>query len=226
MEMKTEPLKKTSLPVSGLRAKAPAGLFESKQLDVITQDGANKRNLTRRLCNAVRDKSAIDSKSVKALLNQGANPNAALITALETSYFNLNVAVKLLVNAGADVNKMANTRFGEKTPLMLACHWDRSSGSETKDIVGILIDNGANVHARDQHDNTALILACMNPNLDTSEKCNPHYNDTTIAVIELLHRAGADMNARNKNGDTALAIATRAESFSVMRALRQHGATE
>jgi ankyrin repeat protein len=55
--------------------------------------------------------------------------------------------------------------------------------------VGLLLNNGSDIHARDELGNTPLMAAAMNAD---------------AAVLELLLKAGADVNATNKAGATSL----------------------
>jgi Ankyrin repeats (3 copies) len=69
---------------------------------------------------------------------------------------------------------------------------------------------GSNVNALDQGGQTALILACQNPN------ANPD-------VIKALLSAGADANLRSRNGYTALTWSQARNNSKVSRLLRQAG---
>jgi Ankyrin repeats (3 copies) len=69
---------------------------------------------------------------------------------------------------------------------------------------------GSNVNALDQSGQTALILACQNPN------ANPD-------VVKALLSAGADANLRSRNGYTALTWSQARNNSAVSRLLRQAG---
>jgi hypothetical protein len=69
---------------------------------------------------------------------------------------------------------------------------------------------GSNVNALDQSGQTALILACQNPN------ANPD-------VVKALLSAGADANLRSRNGYTALTWSQARNNSAVTRLLRQAG---
>lgn len=69
---------------------------------------------------------------------------------------------------------------------------------------------GSNVNALDQSGQTALILACQNPN-------------TNPDVVKALLSAGADTNLRSRNGYTALTWSEARRNSEVSRLLRQAG---
>lgn len=96
--------------------------------------------------------------------------------------------VKRLLAAGANINaKSAGSHTKGMTMLMLAVwyRWDR-------DVVQLLIDSKADVNAKDDRGNTALIYVTQ-----TQPKVN-------LAVTEMLIEAGADVNAKGDGGMTAL----------------------
>jgi ankyrin repeat protein len=72
------------------------------------------------------------------------------------------------------------------TALMLA------AGNDDSRIVQRLLDQGAQINAKDKKGQTALMLASMNAYLDT---------------VEILLAGGADINVQNNNGATALTLA-------------------
>ena len=103
---------------------------------------------------------------------------------------------KVLVEAGADVNKRINSiiREDKKTALMEAA----TTGSPK--VVKLLLDAGAEVDARDINGFTPLL----------------HWGgrDDSIEVGRLLIKAGADVNAKNNLGETVLMSAASMGSIS------------
>ncbi len=127
---------------------------------------------------------------VEKLLDAGADPNAALLsgeTALMAAVNRGSVgAVKLLLAHGADAN--AKGGRGEQTALMWA------AAEKHPEIVGWLVEHGADVHARSQGAFTPLLFAAQQ-------------GDERSARILLA--AGANVNeASPKDGMTALLVAS------------------
>jgi ankyrin repeat protein len=109
--------------------------------------------------------------------------------------------VLALVEAGANVN--AENSNGESV-LFLA-----SSGSDTR-IVGLLIDQGADVNARDNYKQTPLMEAAR--------------AGGSIDMIELLLKHGAEINARSAGNTTALIWAAHSRNEDAGIYLINHGA--
>lgn len=84
------------------------------------------------------------------------------------------------------------------TALMLAAANDDSR------IVQRLLDQGAQINAKDKKGQTALMLASVNAYLDT---------------VKILLAAGADINVQSNNGATALILAAMRGHSSVVRCL-------
>lgn len=96
--------------------------------------------------------------------------------------------VKRLLVAGAKIDaRSSGSQTKDMTMLILAVwyRWDRGS-------VQLLIDSGADVNAKDERGNTALIYAT---------EARPTIN---FAVTEMLLKAGADVTAKDAGGMTAL----------------------
>ena len=126
---------------------------------------------------------------VDTLLKAGANPNAAL-PAGETALMacartGVPDAVKLLLARGADVNAK-ETRRGQ-TALMWALE------DKHLEVARVLIEHGANVHARSKGGFTPLVLA--------ARECDP-------ASVQTLLEAGANVNEATLDGITPLLAAS------------------
>jgi ankyrin repeat protein len=116
--------------------------------------------------------------------------------------------VKLLIKYGADVNfipkENINTKKNDdKSLLMLACEEKSYNNYGNKfDLVKLLIENGANIHYKDNSGNTVLmLLADSDIDIFNSEKSSPSYN-----ILNLLIDKGANIDATNNLGMTALMI--------------------
>jgi thiosulfate/3-mercaptopyruvate sulfurtransferase len=89
------------------------------------------------------------------------------------------------------------------TPLMKASH------RGDREIVGLLIQAGAQVNARNADGNNALWLACVGNHLD---------------IIDMLVAAGIDIDNRNENGATPLMYAASSGKAVIVERLLARGA--
>jgi ankyrin repeat protein len=167
-----------------------------------------------------------NAEVLKTLLKAGANVNAKTekFASNEGSFFwargttplmfaaqyNSNTeVVKTLLDAGADVNAQDEDGF---TALMLAALFNPNI-----DILKILIDSGAEINLRSRENSgmtyagsTALMWAASrHPNAD---------------ALKILIKAGADLNIQNKDGCTALMLATKNPCANVLKVLLEAGA--
>ena len=112
--------------------------------------------------------------SIQLLLDAGANPNtanAAGATPLIWAVPDL-AKVRLLISHGADVN--ARSINLQRTPLLIAARYPGST-----EVLRLLLDKGADLHAKDRNGATALGLAAT-------------YADVT--VVRFLVEHGSSMN--------------------------------
>jgi ankyrin repeat protein len=149
---------------------------------------------------------AKDVVSVRALLKQGADVNAAQgdgMTALHwaASHGHLELA-QMLIYAGA--NLRASTRINGYTPLFFAAR-EGSAG-----VVDALLKAGADARARSITGSTPLMLAAAAGNVE---------------AVTLLLDAGTDINAReDARGQTALMFAAAYNRVAAVERLAQRGA--
>ena len=113
---------------------------------------------------------------------------------------------RLLVERGADVNAPDENQF---TPLHSA------SSILLPDMVQVLLDHNANVHAEDKWGQTPL-YRIFDQEGYTNKKC--------LAVARLLIAHGADVNAQDRDHETFLHQASRHVSLEVAWILLKHGA--
>jgi len=107
-------------------------------------------------------------------------------------------SMRLLQMAGARVNNPG----GCCAPLLLA------AGEGRVDAVRYLLDQGANVNARDERGRSALTEAAFNGN---------------VSVIKELILRGAELNALSDEG-TALDIAVKTNHAAAIELLKHYGA--
>jgi ankyrin repeat protein len=161
-----------------------------------------------------------DPNLVRLLLEKGVDPHRASEsgdTALTDSYrYPEQGIARLLISAGADVNA-ANTTNGRVkngpidsfgiTPLMLAAGFDDPAG------LSILVKAAVNLDTTDHRHMTALMMAIA------TDRVNP-------ANVRLLVQDGADVNVKDRYGETALDWARKYRNPEVIAILEKAKATE
>ncbi|KAK1943746.1 putative ankyrin repeat protein [Phytophthora citrophthora] len=122
------------------------------------------------------------------LIDAGAEMEAARFSALmAATKCGHPDAVQMLVNAGTGLNAVNDDG---KTPLLYTVqHATSDAGNRHVKIARILIENGANVNARDNGGQTSLIKATRNNSRE---------------LIEILLQHGARVDSSSLAGDTAL----------------------
>jgi ankyrin repeat protein len=160
-----------------------------------------------------------DPDMLRQALQNGGNINGLygretmLTYALSTKRW--DIAKLILQTPGIDVNKRGTYEddFGTwtRTPLILA------AGLGQADIVSMLLKMGAAPNTKDSSDNTpeargstALIKAAQ--------------GDYADVIRVLVTAKGIDLNARNRDGMTALWFAAEAEDLASVKLLRERGA--
>lgn len=142
--------------------------------------------------------------TVQYLIEQGADPaipSASGATALHHAAGNGHVElVKLLLSKGVDVDLQSEAG----TPLM----WAAGFGQEK--VVKVLLEHHANVHAQTKDENNVCPLVSA-------------VATDSLPCVELLAKAGADVNVRTGDA-TPLLIAAHNGSAGVINCLLQAGA--
>ena len=162
-------------------------------------------------------------KVLQTLIDHGANVNAtdkdcqtALVVASDKGNTD---AINVLLTAGADPN-IADANGN--TCLHFAVHQGCN-----KEVVQMIIDHGAHVNIANKNGLTALMIACERGNIDVinvllEAGSDPDITDASgntclqcsvlqgcsIEVLQTIIDHGAQVNATNKNGQTALMMAS------------------
>jgi ankyrin repeat protein len=185
---------------------------------MLLDKGADPKAVTERKAGALLAAADYDDiESMRLLIAKGADPKAADGAGDDPLQFAANncdlPAVKMLLEKGADPNT-ANTFGGEVKfgkiqliglrPLMLASTYC------APEVVKTVLDAGAKVNVTDIRGMTPLMFAV------SSEEQNP-------AVVRMLIKAGATVNAKSKADETALDWAMKFGSKQAIAALTEAG---
>jgi cytohesin len=155
--------------------------------------------------------------NARVLLEHGADPNVGMMPPLAFAIFKEDIEMaKLLLSFGAATTGHTISSFAKDKPEFAALlsqqrgtEWHHFVASGNADAVQRALENGANVNARDDKENTALNIAA---------KCGD------IAMAALLLQKGAEVNAGDSSQMTPLHTAINAESLPMVALLLEHGA--
>ncbi|XP_065353147.1 ankyrin repeat domain-containing protein 17 isoform X5 [Cloeon dipterum] len=179
---------------------------------------------------------------IKLLLNAGAEINSRTGSKLGISPLMLaamnghTAAVKLLLDMGSDINAQIETN--RNTALTLACFQGRN------EVVSLLLDRKANVEHRAKTGLTPLMEAAsggyvevgrvlLDKNADVNATPVPSSRDTALTIaadkghvrfVELLLTRGAQVEVKNKKGNSPLWLAANGGHLSVIEMLYNHSA--
>src|SRR3984885_4620231 len=162
-----------------------------------------------------------DASCVKLMLDHGADPNASDksgATALMWAVPDI-AKTKLLIVSGADVN--ASSKNLGRTPLLIAASYPGSVA-----VLQLLLDHGANIHAKDRRGMHALGRAALSADVDVvrflvEHGCDPNgvrYARHYLPTLEYLLSRGA------KAEPDALAMAAHWQDSKLIEAWIDRGA--
>ena len=185
-------------------------------------------------------RALVTLEKIKDLINTNENintkgKNGDTILMLAAAFNNNPDTIKVLLRSGADVNVTNNQGW---TPLMSALANDSNSNTQ---IIKMLVDAGADVSIKNKNGRTArdfairkkdpaiqkladtLLFTSDNPTNDLLNIIKD--SRTTVAQIEALINAGADINAKDKQGNSILMQAAKYNSnIKVIKTLINLGA--
>jgi len=177
---------------------------------------------------------------VRLLVDEGADINAsgaygdtALLAAAWTCQ---NEIAKYLIKNGARVNAK-NVNYGSTALNIVA------GECKNKDFIRLLLDNGADIHIKNNGGDSPLFSAIKNRQpsivnmlLDSGANINEKNGSFTALmiavlrgnedVVSILINKKIDINAKNRFGDTALDIAKEYKKSNIVGLLKQAGAKE
>lgn len=179
---------------------------------------------------------------IKLLLNHGAEINSRTGSKLGISPLMLaamnghTAAVKLLLDMGSDINAQIETN--RNTALTLACFQGRH------EVVSLLVDRKANVEHRAKTGLTPLMEAAsggyvevgrvlLDKGADVNAPPVPSSRDTALTIaadkghyrfVELLLTRGAQVDVKNKKGNSPLWLAANGGHLDVVQLLASAGA--
>ena len=180
------------------------------------EDQAKQKELNRRLHEAVKNSSrwsyvseyeaeregieAGSVENVNRLIAMGADPNSRDKDGRNIfAWVSRPSVTKVLLDAGADPNTVLDVNDPKK---VLAIHL-----KDIPESIKVLVEGGADIHARDANGNTAL------------------HGKTDPEFIRAYLEAGADPNAQNSEGDAPLHVLPMNEKgFAAGRILAYNGA--
>ncbi len=175
----------------------------------VMEDDADQNENTASLLEQLGDAAMYGKLAkVEQLIAEGADVNAIAECGksplmLAAMYGHKNVIEKLF-DAGADPNLGGEEEFEEGTTALM-CIASSLFASNRAEVIKFLVNQGADVNARNHSGETALIIGCDNA-------------DSVKALIE----AGADVNLSDNEGNTPMMLA----DWAVQQLLRQAGACE
>jgi ankyrin repeat protein len=124
--------------------------------------------------------------------------------------------VKTVLSNGVKINGKAESgKLAGKTPLMVA------SSKGKREIVKLLIENGADLNIRDEGKGSS-----KRQNFEGWTALHYAADADQDQVVKILVQNGADVNIRTKNGLSAMQIARLWQNEDMIRILKNAGAEE
>ena len=113
--------------------------------------------------------------------------------------------IQLLLDKGADINALSSSNYMPLHGAIL--HYSTSYSSNWSDVVALLIQNGANIHAKASLREGCLHLVSRQQYNQSVWPNRSIYVQEVIRIAQLLLEKGIDIDAKDNSGQTALALA-------------------
>ncbi len=200
---------------------------EFEMVSLLLEAGANPNHQDLRTNGALHSAVLGDGSEalIRLLLDAGADPN--LLDGAGRSPLHLASAkvrptiLKLLIEAGADVGQM--DRSGQNSLHHVGSFWGRQRKSSTGEVIRILLDNGVDINAADNLEQSPLVhilrrvpsLAPMlleagaDPNRPDHQGRTPLLYARDVELASMLMAYGAEVSVQDDAGNTLLHIAIR-----------------
>lgn len=152
-------------------------------------------------------------EEVKKLLDKGTNPNYTNFSKESPLHWaaakgNMPIT-QLLLTHGAFIDPLSE---GNSTPLSFACFFGNH------EVVKLLVEHGANVNYCNHYKKTILHYASMQSIRD--------FKETHLKIIEYLLQQGANIDAKDKGGKTALERAKEMHNNKIVNLLKNYSSKQ
>lgn len=178
------------------------GMEQSVQRAALEQEiRAQKPLLSAWMIQAIESQNSLLVDRIADYLKLGADPNTHLSNGLYPLHCACNIStVQMLLRYGGriDIKAQASGNFWQKgaTPLHMAAYWNNLF------VVASLLDNGVNINAQDENNETPLHYACRSPNFN-------------LIMVQLLMHRGGSLITTNKSGQRPIDVYVMAHSWDV-----------
>ena len=214
------PIEATNLVNMAVKTKFESNILYTIFNAVGNGSGTTNYTLSKTLKNLITNGIDVNTPSK---MNKAITPLALAIDTYlhETNGENFEI-IKLLIEAGADVNARSEGKYSSDdndAPLIKVLeNYDKDNGANFFQLIKLLIDAGADVNVKSDHygGNYPLNIVLNYYSKSHEQKYDKKDYDK---IIPLLLKAGANINAKNDSGYTALMSAVERLDYSTVELL-------